>query len=429
MTTALILLGLVFGLIFIGVPIAFALGATAAIGLVVVHGQPLQVLPQCVFSGINYFPLLAIPFFIFSGELMNKAGITERLVRFAALLVGKAPGGLAHTSVLACMFFGGVTGSAPADTSAIGSLLIPAMEEEGYPVDFAAALIASASTMGPIIPPSIIMVIYGATVGVSVGGLFATGITAGILVALGLMITVLLTNRAGKFPARKERITLVEVSSTLREAIWPLGMPLVVVGGILGGVFTPTEAGAVAVLYGLIVGFFILKTLKVVDLLPMLHRTVVLTSTVLMIIGTAKVLGWVFTVLQIQRYLGEAFLNISGNPGVFLLLVNILLLIMGTFMDAGASVVLLAPILAPIAASLGINPLHFGLIVVLNLTIGHATPPLGLCLFVASGIAKISLERISRAIAPFLMAEVATLMVVTYLPEVVMFVPRLLKYA
>jgi tripartite ATP-independent transporter DctM subunit len=426
--TALLLLAIIFLLIFCGIPVSFSLGAVATAGIFMLHGNPMQIIPQAVFGGMNYFPLLAIPFFILAGELMNEGGITIKLVRFADLLVGRLPAGLAHTNILACMFFGGVTGSAPADTSAIGGLLIPAMKKEGYPIEFSAALTASASTMGPIIPPSIIMVIFGSTVGVSIGALFAGGVIPGILIAIGLMITVMIMNSLYKYPRRSVAIQRKEIGTILKDAFWPLGMPVIILGGILAGVFTPTEAGAVAVLYALIVGFFVLKTLKVSQLLPMLRHTAVLTSTILLIIGTAKILGWVFTVLQVQVLLGQLFLEISSSPLVFLLLVNILLLIMGTFMDAGASVILLAPILTPIAISLGINPIHFGLIMIINLTIGHCTPPLGLCLFVACGIANITLEKISRAIVPFIITEVIVLFFITYIPELGLFIPRLMGY-
>jgi len=428
MIIGLILLGLLFILIFIGIPIAFSLGAVGVLGVFMLSGNPLAIIPRVIFSGISFYPLLAIPFFICTGELMNKAGITEKLVRFASLFVGKAPGGLAYTNILTSMFFGGITGSAAADTSAVGGLLIPAMVKEGYSKDFSVAVTASSSTVGPIIPPSIIMVIYGATVGVSIGGLFSAGIIPGILIGVGLMFVVLFMSINHKFPKRTRRIKWFETWITIREAIWPLGMPIIIVGGILGGIFTPTEAGAVGVLYSLLVGFFILKSIKVSDIFPIFRHTALLTSTVLLIIGCAKILSWVLAVLQFQNYLSQAFMQFSENAIVFLILVNILLLIMGTFMDAGASVILLAPVLAPIAANFGINPIHFGIITVLNLTIGHGTPPMGVCLFIATGIADISLDKAAKAIIPFIAAEIVVLMIITYLPGVVLYIPRLLGF-
>ena len=317
------------------------------------NGSPLIVIPQSIYTGVGFFPLLAIPFFVLAGELMNKGGITDRLVNFAQMLIGKTPASLANSNVLACMFFGGVTGSAQADTSAIGGVMIPAMIKAGYKPEFSAALTAAASTCGPIIPPSIMMVLYCVSVGGSIGAMFMGGFVPGIMIAVGLIIAVLILDRKHKFPRRLEDLSLKEKFKITMAAIWPLGMPVIIIGGILGGVFTPTEAGATAVLYSIIVGFFILKTLKVSDLIPMLRNTVLLTSSVLMIISCAKILGWVFSAVQVQVYIGEYFRSISNSPIVFLLLVNILLLIVGTFMDGGASLIILAPILAPIAVFVG----------------------------------------------------------------------------
>jgi tripartite ATP-independent transporter DctM subunit len=419
---------LVFALMIMGVPVYIALGAAGTVGLLMLKGNPLLVVPQSLYAGIGFFPLLAIPFFILAGELMNRGGITDRLISFSRMLIGKAPASLANSNILASMFFGGVTGSAQADTSAIGGVLIPAMVKEGYSPEFSVAVTASSSTCGPIIPPSIMMVIYCVTVGGSVGTMFVGGIIPGILIGLGLICVVLIMDRKYHFPRLLESMPVKEKLRVTVEAIWPLGMPLIIVGGILGGVVTPTEAGALAVLYSLIVGFWIMKTLSLKDLVSMLKNTALLTSTVLMIISCARILGWVLTAVQIQVYLGELFKAISDSPYIFLFLVNILLLIMGTFMDGGASVIILAPILTPIAISLGINPIHFGLLMVLNLVIGCGTPPLGLCLFIACGIAKIPVEKGAKAIMPFLVAEIVVLFLVTYIPEIVLFIPRALGY-
>jgi tripartite ATP-independent transporter DctM subunit len=424
----LTLLALIFALMLLGVPIYLALGAAGAAGLFMLKGNPFLVIPQSIYSGASFFPLLAIPFFILAGELMNRGGITERLVNFARLLIGKAPASLANSSVLACMFFGGVTGSAQADTSAIGGLLIPAMTKEGYKPAWSAALIAAASTCGPIIPPSIMMVIYCVTVGESIGAMFMGGIIPGVGIAVGLIIAVLIMDVKQKFPRRYEKIPFAEAMRITIQGILPLIMPLIIIGGILGGFFTPTEAGAVAVLYSLIIGFFVLKTLTVGDLIPMFKHTAFLSANVLMIICCAKILGWVFAAVQVQVYIGEFFLSISHSPAIYLLLVNLLLLFVGMFMDGAAAVIILAPILTPIALSLGINGIHFGLIVVLNLVIGAGTPPLGVCVFIASGIAKVSIDKTFRAIMPFLIAEIIVLMLVTYVPELVLIIPRMFGY-
>ncbi len=428
MDIGLTLLALIFALMLLGVPIYLALGAAGAAGLFMVKGNPLLVIPQSIFSGASFFPLLAIPFFILAGELMNRGGITERLVAFARLLIGKSPASLANSAVLGCMFFGGVTGSAQADTSAIGGLLIPAMTKEGYKPAWSAALIAAASTCGPIIPPSIMMVVYCVTVGESIGAMFMGGIIPGIGIAVSLIIAVLIMNVKQKFPRRYETIPFAEAMKITVQGILPLIMPVIIIGGILGGFFTPTEAGAVAVLYSLIIGFFVLKTLKLRDLIPMFKHTAFLTANVLMIICCARILGWVFAAVQVQVFIGEFFLSVSHSPAVYLLLVNVLLLFVGMFMDGAAAVIILAPILAPIAVSLGINGVHFGLIMVLNLIIGAGTPPLGVCVYIASGIAKVPIDQTFRAIMPFLVAEIIVLMLVTYVPEFVLIVPRILGY-
>jgi C4-dicarboxylate transporter DctM subunit len=326
------------------------------------------------------------------------------------------------------MFFGGVTGSAQADTSAIGGLLIPAMTKEGYKPAWSAALIAAASTCGPIIPPSIMMVVYCVTVGESIGAMFMGGFVPGVLIAAGIIVAVLIMDVRRKFPRRYEKVGFRDGARITFQALLPLVMPVIIVGGILGGIFTPTESGAIAVVYSIIIGFFVLKTLKLSDILPMLKHTAFVSANVIMIISCAKILGWVFAAVQVQVFIGDSFLAISRSPAVYLLLVNMLLLVVGMFMDGTAAVIILAPILTPIALSLGINGVHFGLIMVLNLVIGAGTPPLGVCVFIASGIAKVPIDRTFREILPFLAAEIAVLFVVTYIPELVLAVPRALGY-
>jgi len=429
MLVGLLLILILFILIFIGVPVYVSLGATGTIGLITIalgpgFGNPLIVIPQSIYTGIGFFPLLAIPLFIFAGEIMNRTGITDRLIRFSVLLIGRMPASLANANIVASMFFGGITGSAQADTSAIGGILIPAMEKEGYSKEISVAITASSSTVGPIIPPSIMMVIYGVTVGTSIGALFIGGLLPGILIGLSLIAAVLILDRKHKFPRRTEAIPFKEKIIITKEALWPLGMPLIIVGGILGGVVTPTEAGALAVLYSLIVGFFVIRSLKFRDVPQMLRHTATLTAAVMMIISCAKILSYVLTVYQLPVLLGNFFQTITESPIIFLLLVNILSLVIGTFMDGGASVIIMAPILTPIAISFGIDPTHFGVIMVLNLIIGCGTPPLGLCLFIACGIGKLPVEKGSKAILPFIGAEIVVLLIVTYVPWFVLVLPR-----
>jgi C4-dicarboxylate transporter DctM subunit len=327
-------------------------------------------IPQNFFSGIGYFPLLAIPFYILAGEIMNKGKITERLIRFAMLLIGKIPGSLAHANIVTSMFFGGITGSAQADTSCVGGVMIPAMVDEGYTPEFSVAVTAASSTIGPIIPPSIMMVLYGVTVGCSISALFMGGFIPGVLIGFAEMGIVVILNRKHKFPVQKANFTKKEKLKILKDALLPMGMPVIIVGGIVGGVVTPTEAGVLAVVYSIIVSVFVIRTVKWKDLPHMMLHAATISATILMIIACAKVASYALTALQMSTLVGDLFLSISDSPYVFLMLVNVLLLIMGMFMDGGASVLLLAPILAPIASMLGINMIHFGLVMVMNLVIG-----------------------------------------------------------
>lgn len=421
MIIGLSLIVLLFALILLGAPVFVALGAAASSGLFLISlgpgfGSPFIAIPQSLYSGIAFFPLLAIPLFIFGGEIMNRSGITEKLVRFSVMIIGRMPASLANANVVSSMFFGGITGSAQADTSAVGGVMIPAMEKEGYSKEFAVAVTASSSTVGPIIPPSIMMVIYGVTVGTSVGALFLAGFIPGLMIGFSLIALILFMDRKHKFPRRTTRLSRSEKLAISRDALWPLGVPVVIVGGILTGAVTPTEAGALAVLYALIYGFVINHSLKLADLPEMLSKTAIQTASVMLIIACAKILSYVLTVYQLPVVIGEALQSITESPIMFLLAVNVLLLILGTFMDGSASVIVLAPILTPIALAYGIDPVHFGAIMVLNLIIGCGTPPLGLCLFIACNIAKLPVERGARAILPFIGVELIVLMLVTYIP-------------
>jgi C4-dicarboxylate transporter DctM subunit len=370
---------------------------------------------------------MAVPFFILAGDIMNRGGTTVRLIRFANSLVGHIQGGLAHANVVANMFFAGISGSAVADASAIGAIMIPSMEKNGYDKDFSAALTASAATIGPIIPPSIIMVIYGVSVGVSVGGLFAAGFVPGVLLGLALMFIVYrVSHRRGY--AKYETFSGKRVVTELRDAIWALLAPVIILGGILGGIFTPTEAAAVAVAYSFLVGKFIFRELTWKDVPKVLLQSGITTASILLIISMANVFAWVIAANMIPQKLANLFLAISDNPYVFLAVINVFLLIVGMFMETGAAIILLAPILAPVATSLGINPLHFGFIMVLNLAIGMATPPVGVCLFVSCGITGLSLEQISSAVYKFVFAELAVLLVVTYVEPISTFLPKLLGF-
>lgn len=425
---------LTFVFIIAGIPIYISLMFTGLLSLVALASStatPLAtlVIPQSIFNGIGSLPLLAIPFFMLAGEIMNRGKITEKLIRFAMLLIGRLPASLGLSSIVASMFFGGITGSAQASTSCMGGILIPAMKEEGYPTKEAVGIIAAASTCGPIIPPSIIMVVFATAVGCSVGAMFMGGLIPGILVGLILMIVLLVRNHMYHFPKHDERLSRNEVVKVALDGIIPLGMPVIIVGGIMGGVYTPTEAGAIAVVYSLLVSLFVSRTLRLRDIWSLLLATVNSAAPLLLIIACARIFSYGLTALQMPVIVNDLILSLTSNKYVFLMLVNILLLIMGMFMDGGASVIILAPILAPVAAALGISTIHFGVIMALNLTIGNITPPLGYCLFIGSRIGDITVEEGIKGIIPYLIAEIAALLLITYIPSLVTYVPVMLGYS
>ena len=422
---------LTFVFIIAGIPIYISLMFTGLLSLVALASStatPLAtlVIPQSIFNGIGSLPLLAIPFFMLAGEIMNRGKITEKLIRFAMLLIGRLPASLGLSSIVASMFFGGITGSAQASTSCMGGILIPAMKEEGYPTKEAVGIIAAASTCGPIIPPSIIMVVFATAVGCSVGAMFMGGLIPGILI---LMIVLLVRNHMYHFPKHDERLSRNEVVKVALDGIIPLGMPVIIVGGIMGGVCTPTEAGAIAVVYSLLVSLFVSRTLRLRDIWSLLLATVNSAAPLLLIIACARIFSYGLTALQMPVIVNDLILSLTSNKYVFLMLVNILLLIMGMFMDGGASVIILAPILAPVAAALGISTIHFGVIMALNLTIGNITPPLGYCLFIGSRIGDITVEEGIKGIIPYLIAEIAALLLITYIPSLVTYVPVMLGYS
>lgn len=424
----LMLVVLTFVFILSGIPIYVSLlfsGSLSLVALGLTSDTPIATLAvaNSIFTGIGNLPLLAIPFFMLAGEIMNRGLITEKLVRFAMLLIGRLPGSLAQAGIMSSMFFGGITGSAQACSSCIGGILIPAMKKEGYPPAEAVGVIASASTCGPIIPPSIIMVVYATAVGCSVGTMFMAGVVPGLLCGLVLMGIVLLRDRVVHFPRRLSKADKKEAIAIIVDAIIPLGMPIIVVGGIMGGVMTPTESGAIAVAYALLVSLFVIKTIKINEVWSILLQGVNSSAPLLLIIACAKVFSYGLTALQMPVIVNDFILSIIDNKYMFLLMVNIFLLIMGMFMDGGASVIILAPILAPVAASMDISLVHFGIIMCFNLTIGNITPPLGYCLFITAKIAGIPVEKAVKGTMPYMIAEFLTLMLITYVPLVVLGLP------
>lgn len=411
-------------LLAIGVPIAFVLGLSSLLYLRL-QDMSFVLVGQRFFVGVDNFLLLAVPLFILAGKLMNESGITDRLIEFFSILFGHIRGGLAYINIVASVFFAGITGAGAADTAAIGSILIPAMKKEGYSSDYAAAVTAVSSTIGPTIPPSIAMVVYAASAGVSVAKLFLGGVIPGLLLAVGQLLVAWRGTHKWAVPVREKRLSLKSFARGLFDAALALIMPLILIGGIVLGIFTPTEAAAVAVLYALIVGFIIYRKLTVRKLLRQLYETALLTGAILMILGFAHLFGWILAAEDVPGSVARAITGLTQNRILVLLMINVLLLIVGTFMETLASVILLTPILLPLAESIGIDPVHFGVIMVVNLNIGLATPPLGVCLVVAAPLAETSIERIARAAIPFLLVMVGVLLLITYIPELVMFIPNL----
>jgi len=410
-----------------GIPIAFSLGISSA-AILYTKNFPLLVIAQRMFTGLDVFPFMAVPFFILAGSLMEKSGITKNLVKFSDLFVGHIKGGLSHVNVVSNMFLAGISGSAVADASAIGSMMIPAMKEKGFDLDFSAAITAASSVVGPIIPPSIPMVIFALLSGQSVAALFMAGVLPGILVGLALLVLSYFISVKRNYPKRDEKIGRKEFIMSCIHAIVPLMMPLIILGGILSGVFTATEASAVAVVYALIIGLLVYRTLKIKDLHAAFIDTAKTTGVVFLVIACANIFNWLMSVEQVPQLMASYFKENISTPVMFLLMLNLLLLFLGCFMEGTAAMIITVPIFLPIAVSYGIHPVMFGIIVVLNLMIGLITPPVGLCLYVAGGIAKISLERISVAVIPFLIAEIATLMLVTYWPFLTLWLPKVLGY-
>lgn len=415
------------GTMLLGFPVAFCLGITSLVVLFV-GDVPLLLIAQRMFTGIDSFPLMAVPFFVLAGELMNRGGTTRRLIDFANVLVGRVPGGLAHTNILASMFFGGISGSAVADAAAMGTILVPGMTRKGFPAGFSAAVTAASATMGPIIPPSILMVLMGVTTGLSIGGLFAAGIIPGLILGLSMMgLSFFMALRYG-FPRESFPLSPGIIFKEFVSAFPALLAPVIILGGILGGIFTPTESAAVAVLYAFLLGRFIYKELSFKDLGRIFVESGTTTAVLLLIIGMANIFAWILTSEQIPTRIAGAMTALTDNPYLILMIINVFLLFIGMFLEGGAAIIILAPTLLGVTSALGIDPLHFGLVMVLNIAVGLLTPPLGVCLFVVCGVTGISLGRIIRSVLPFLALELAVLLLVTYVPSVILWIPRLLGY-
>nr|WP_197969825.1 TRAP transporter large permease [Mesobacillus harenae] len=412
-------------LIFLGVPVAFSLGLSSLVYLIIAE-IPLTIIPQKMFAGLNSFVLLCIPGFILAGNLMNAGGITERIIQFANNILGHIRGGLGLANVGSSMGFAGISGTALADTASIGSVMIPAMKKEGYGAGFSAAVTASSSTVGPIIPPSLPMIIVGTLASVSIGDLFLAGALPGLLLGVGLMIPTYIISVKRNYP-KGTRKSLKEIWTSFTGAFWALFMTVIILWGILGGYFTPTEASIIAALYALVIGIFVYKELPIRKIPSIMLSTMTTTASIMLLVGFANLFGWIMVSEQIPQMVADAILGISSNPIVVILLINLLLLFVGTFMETIAALVILFPVLMPVASSVGMDPVQFGVMMVLNLVIGLVTPPVGVCLFVASQIGKVPIGKTARELVPFLGVSLIVLMLVAFVPQVSLFLPSLFE--
>ncbi|QPC44595.1 TRAP transporter large permease [Kaustia mangrovi] len=427
MTETGIALGLTFlALLVGGVPIVATLALATLVGLWYADIDFI-VLAQRTIAGTQVFSLLAIPGFVLAGDLMMHGGLSARLVRLCQALVRHVTGGLGMVTVLSASFFAAISGSAPATTAAIGKIMIPEMEARGYRRNFSTALATASGPIGQMIPPSIPMVIWGVVSEESISQLFLAGIVPGILIAGGLMVWCWISARAMGLSRETRRSTGKELLAALNDAKWALGAPAVILGGIYGGIFTPTEAAAVGVFYGLVVGLFVHRELKVASLYAIILESMKTTAIVCFIIATASAFGWLIALEQLPIALADAILSVSDNPIVILLMLNVALLVIGAVMDNIAAMIILGGVLTAIGSQLGLDPIHLGALVVINFAIGMATPPFGYSLFVGSAISKLSIEQISRALWPMLLIQIAVLMAVTYIPEVTLALPSLLR--
>lgn len=408
-----------FILLLLGVPIAISLGLSAVFALVIESGSlaSLLIVSQKMFSGLNSFTIMAIPFFLLAGNIMTEARISEKLVALASVIVGRFPGGLAHASTGASAFFGAISGSAPATTAAIGSVMIPSMESRGYPKDFSASVVAASGVLGIIIPPSINMVLYGVTAGVSIGDLFISGIVPGVMIALAIMGLNYYNARKYAFPVENP-LSLKDKLKVFYGSIVALFMPVIILGGIYSGAFTPTESAAIACLYGLVIGTLVYRTLTLKKLYTILKKTAASTAMIMFLIATAQIFGYIISREQVPQKLASLLLGITDNRIIIMFIILLGLLIVGTFLENVAAIVLLVPTLMGIIEYANIDPLYFGVFMIIALAVGQITPPVGLNLFVASDIAKIRFESIVKRTAPYITLYVAILIVFIFFPGI-----------
>jgi len=418
-----------FTLAVIGVPVGIVVALTTLFGFYYTDNTIfLSMVAQRMFSGMDSFTFLALPFFLLAGEIMNKVGLTGRLVDFSNLFFGRLKGGLAQVNIVTSIIFGGISGAAVADTAALGSIFIPTMTKQGYGKDFSTAVTVASSIIAPIIPPSIIMVLYGSIMEVSIAGLFAAGIVPGLMIGVALMILTRIMAGRRNYPTNPEKITVSSLVNRTRGAMWALMMPVIILGGILGGFVTPTEAAAVAVGLALFIGLVVYRNLSFNDLYGVFFKSAVTMGVITMLLSAAKILAWFLAIQQVPEMVAQMFMTLSHNKYVILLLCNLFLILVGMFLDIGPALLILAPILAPLAINLGVHPLHFGIMMCVNLNIALMTPPMGACLFMGMIVSGLKLGELVKALWPFILVEFVVLILVIYVPPVSLWVPAMLGF-
>ena len=426
--SGVIIFSVLFLLLLTGTPISIALGMTVLVFLAFVSTlsiDTISIVSQKLFTGLDNFGIMAIPFFVLSGAFLTSGGVARRIIHFATTLVGWMHGGLAMAAVLSCAFFAAISGSSPATVLAIGAIMLPAMLEQGYTKKFSVGVIATAGGLGILIPPSIVMVIYGVSTSESIGRLFVAGIVPGIIMTLALLVVTYIIARMKKFPTLP-RASLDEMWAAFRDSAWGLFLVVIVIGGIYGGLFTPTEAAAVSAVYAFFVAVYVYKELPLKQVPKVLLQAANMSAMLLYIITNAILFSFLLTTENIPQHLAQWIIELGLSPWMFLLFVNILLFFAGDFMEPTSIILILAPLFLPVAVSLGIDPIHLGIIMVINMELGMITPPVGLNLYVASGLAKMGLTDVSKAAAPWILVVTAVLLLVTYLPQITLWLPNLL---
>lgn len=416
-----------FACLFLSVPIAFTLGLSSIVGMWMTHTLPMATVAQQVFINLNSFPLMSVPFFILAGDLMVTGGMSRRLVDFVYKIVGRLPGGLAIVAIITSMFFAAISGSAAATTAAIGAIMIPAMIARGYHNGWTSCNQAVSGALGVVIPPSIPLILYGVSAETSVGDLFLAGVLPGMFIGLSLILNAYFVSKKRGWLGDNKKYSIKEILISFKDAFLSLMMPIIVLGGIYAGVFTPTEASVIAVVYSFIISAFVYREINLKNIMPCLENAARTTATIMVIIGTAGMFGYFIAYVGIPMVISNFIMGITHNWIMYMIFVNVLLLIVGCFLNAAAAILILTPLLLPIALSYGIDPVHFGVVMIVNLAVGYVTPPVGMNLFVAAQISKMKLVDISKSLIPFMVILFIDMLIISYWPTLSLWLPNLMK--